>query len=1318
MRPEGPNPLRCAAPLAALLALALAAGASAAQLEVSASEPYVADQIVVALRPGSPADPHGPVLQGAVQPEDAVGTETLERLRSVQGVRQLRRVFRRLEDENGQLARRTRDEVRARLATRGLTSGATLDARLDRVPSLENIFIVELDGELSVVEAVATLSAEDEVVWAEPNWIYTITAAPLPAVPFVPDDRYVTQDGVTWSEGSVAESHPDLYGLRNTRAIEAWNEFDLDGSGSFDAGETRPGEEIVVAVIDSGVDASHPDLADNIWVNPGEVPGNGLDDDGNGLVDDVSGWDFVYDDPSPSDPLGHGTHVAGTIAALVGNAGRGIAGVAPYARILRLRALNESGSGNATDLAEAVDYAVAVGANITSNSWGGPQTSFVISNAFAAAEAAGLLNVSSAGNGNKDVSGQSPANLDAVMAVAAVEHDDERASFSNFGGLIEISAAGFNILSLNANGGDNRIAAARPANVVDGDYLTLSGTSMACPHVSAAAAVLMSAHPDESAEEIRGRVMAGARSIDAQNPSYIGQLGTGSLDLPGSLAAPPAPVLRMVEVSAQNVLAGQQAEITVWLRNFWTTATNATGLLTSVDPNLRIDRGSAGFGDIGIGEYASNDTERFLVTLDPDTPFGEIHFVLTLTADGGTSASAEFSLTISFLSDVSSRAGVVKGALLPLFNLFQDYDGDGHPDILMADLLTDYFFYRNQGDGTFRSSKREYGLPRSFSAWTSFFFDVDEDGDRDILLGGRVQDPSRLFQNQGDGPTVDVSEPSGIGQFGLPWSAALDYDGNGFVDIVGGDGRGSGPKADWGPIHLLQNQGDGTFIDRLPGSGLPDAPFPLGLGNVRTLDYDDDGDADVLFAGWGSGLTLSQNEGDGSFSDRTAAAFPDFSPTGMATVAVGDCDNDGDLDLYATANPSRFDPPSRILLNQGGVFADAGDAAGDVYAYNLTGVFGGAAFFDVDNDGDLDLYVSKDISFPGTSLPGLDRNPLFLNDGTCRFTLASDEAFPRGISPVGGVAAMADYDGDGDLDIYNPGSGIFGGPGGLLRNELGDDLHWLIVVLEGTESARDAYGARVTIEAGARSQMREIHTSPVDPGTVHFGLGDDTVVEHLEVRWPSGIRQVFHDIDADQRFRVVEVDCGAGSDHDGDGTCDTATIAIDIQPDRKFNLVVPQSRRAVPVALLGSGDFDATEVDVSSLAFGPEGAAPLQEVCGNAEHRGPGRRDEDEGRRHDEDPRGGACAPAPFVDDVDDDGLPDLVAHFQAREAGLTWERNLACVTGETIGGAAFVGCDLLRTVLGCGIGFELVLVLPPILALRARVRRARSREAARSAPV
>jgi hypothetical protein len=286
---------------------------------------------------------------------------------------------------------------------------------------------------------------------------------------------------------------------------------------------------------------------------------------------------------------------------------------------------------------------------------------------------------------------------------------------------------------------------------------------------------------------------------------------------------------------------------------------------------------------------------------------------------------------------------------------------------------------------------------------------------------------------------------------------------------------------------------------------------------------------------------------------------------------------------------------------------------------------------------------------------------------------------------------VADYDGDGDLDIYAPASSIFGGEGGLLRNELGDDLHWLKVTLEGTESARDAHGARVSIEIDGSSQLRVLQGSTVDPSVAHFGLGESTVVDRLEVRWPSGIVQEFHGVDGDRTFHIVEVDCGAGSDLDGDGTCDELPVAIDIAPGDSLNPILPQSARTIAVAVLGSESFDVQTVDPASLAFGPGGAAPLEQICGANGGTGP--------------PPAGqeGCTQTPYLEDVDDDGFDDLVAHFRSRDSGILRGDVEACLVGATWDGVELFGCDAILTAPACGIGFELVLALPPLLLLRRR---------------
>src|SRR5262249_23738821 len=149
------------------------------------------------------------------------------------------------------------------------------------------------------------------------------------------------------------------------------------------------GAGVVIAVVDTGVDFTHPDLAANAWVNPGEIPGNGIDDDGNGYVDDVHGWDFANDDADPDDDYGHGTHVAGTAAA-VGNNGVGIVGIAWESRVMAVKGISASGSGFVSDLAAGIVYAAENGARVINASWGGSHSQ-VIDDAIAFAHAAGVV---------------------------------------------------------------------------------------------------------------------------------------------------------------------------------------------------------------------------------------------------------------------------------------------------------------------------------------------------------------------------------------------------------------------------------------------------------------------------------------------------------------------------------------------------------------------------------------------------------------------------------------------------------------------------------------------------------------------------------------------------------------------------------------------------------------------------------------------------------------------------------------------------------------------------------------------------------------
>ncbi len=259
---------------------------------------------------------------------------------------------------------------------------------------------------------------------------------------------------------------------------------------------------IKVAVIDSGVEYTHSDLKENIWINKNELPNNGLDDDHNGFVDDYYGWDFVKKDADPKDELGHGTHCAGIIGAR-GNDGQGIAGVNWQVSIMSIRAFDERGQGELADIVEALYYAQLMGAQVVNASWGGDPYSQILHEAISDLEKSGILFVAAAGNDSMDNDQIPfyPANYDLknIISVAATDNQDQLANFSHYGAkTVHIAAPGVGVYS----------------TVLNNNYDAYSGTSMAAPHVAGVAALLWSIFPEESYLQIKNRLLKGA------DPSY------------------------------------------------------------------------------------------------------------------------------------------------------------------------------------------------------------------------------------------------------------------------------------------------------------------------------------------------------------------------------------------------------------------------------------------------------------------------------------------------------------------------------------------------------------------------------------------------------------------------------------------------------------------------------------------------------------------------------------------------------------------------------------------------------------------------------
>ncbi|OGQ81007.1 MAG: hypothetical protein A3F90_11780 [Deltaproteobacteria bacterium RIFCSPLOWO2_12_FULL_60_19] len=318
---------------------------------------------------------------------------------------------------------------------------------------------------------------------------------------------------------------------------------DKSSAWHLTTGTERP---VVVAVIDTGIDLTHPDLhINNIWFNPKEIPGNGLDDDGNGFIDDLIGWNFLHNNNNPSDLVGHGTHIAGLIAARWNN-GRGIAGINRGVRIMALKALNEVGKGWGSDIARAIVYAVDNGARIINISAEHTGHTKFLAKAFAYAQEKGVLVVVAAGNQGSDTTKIEPANQPGTLVVAATQPDDKRVGFSNWGQKVALAAPGIDVLSLRARGTDLVQTTAldptktKPREAIvgkDQNYYRVAGTSFSAPLVAGVASLMLAKNPGLTAAQLDRMLRMSADDIEA--PGWDLLTGYGRLNARKALEADP-----------------------------------------------------------------------------------------------------------------------------------------------------------------------------------------------------------------------------------------------------------------------------------------------------------------------------------------------------------------------------------------------------------------------------------------------------------------------------------------------------------------------------------------------------------------------------------------------------------------------------------------------------------------------------------------------------------------------------------------------------------------------------------------------------------
>ena len=503
---------------------------------------------------------------------------------------------------------------------------------------------------------------------------------------------------------------------------------------------------------------------------------------------------------------------------------------------------------------------------------------------------------------------------------------------------------------------------------------------------------------------------------------------------------------------------------------------------------------------------------------------------------------------------------------------FVDYDHDGWPDALGADLesLDQLILLHNEGNGTFSDRSSLLAEWPIWSAAGGKFADYDNDGDMDLFIGGgsmvwAEKWPDALLRNDG-GWFTDVTAEAGL-QDTLLTATTLwwDYDLDGWLDLYISRGDWHWETRDTNSLY--RNQGDGTFVETTAEAGL-DVDFHPSMSDYRgggflgiaSADFNGDGWPDLYVPVRLDANRLFLNDGSGYFRDATTGDIGDVGEVGG--VAVGDINNDGKLDIFQPS-PWGEDGNQRwrslMLLNLGdAAFLDVTDNVG----LELAGNCYFPSLEDFDNDGDLDLLIDS---------PSL----LFVNDGDGTFT---ERTFQSGLS---GTTSMGDYSGDGFLDSWTVLS---------LHPNRGNDNHYLRIELVGFQSSRDGIGTQTIATSGELRQLRELDAGNgtiQNDMTVHFGLGEHTLVDELELRWLSGQVDMFHDIPADQTIRIIE---GRGEWYPAEKTVWEVEPPESLDYGQKIDFVAV----AKPALFEPTAEIVRVTGDLSSL--GGSEAVPLEDL--------------------------------------------------------------------------------------------------------------------------
>lgn len=790
-------------------------------------------------------------------------------------------------------------------------AGIDETVQVRNLKALAETMVVEVDQETDIQIVCTKLEQSGLCEYAEPNWRAYTFAQP-------PNDPFYSSRG-TWKQ-----NYDDMWGLKNISALDAW--------------DRSTGKDTVIAIVDTGIDYNHPDLAANIWKNPQEIPNNGVDDDRNGYVDDVIGWDFSGanidrlddGDNDPRDTFGHGTHVAGTAAA-TGNNSLGVVGVAYEAKLMAVKTFpDEYPYGTVLDLARGLEYAAQNGADVANISIGAPRAR-VMEDACALAETSGLVVVVSAGNSKTSTESVTPAEIGTVITVGAMNASQNLASFTNFGPKLDVIAPGVDILScLSERAGLVDSAEGRQFIITAADgtkYLRLNGTSMASPHVTGIAALVRSRFPYFTNQQVR-QVLKTSTDLSGQPipQKFSIQFGYGRINASTAIR----------QLDRGNPVAVQLTSPTPYKTYFNSEQISVSGTVTGIEFESYLLQ-------VGFGESPTSWTQ-LATSLQPAVNKELAIWKLPADAEGGVYTFRLIGNNRSggvFIDQASifliRDKELIEGWPVPIGGYtvsspaMADLDGDGSMEIVVLGLsvFNDGRIYILKGTGEPYSNAWPKPINQLVQG-NPTLADLNGDGRPEIIAAGYFPGPViYAYQVSGEpvaGFPVQLNNFNTINSFPLPSPTAADIDGDGRPEILAIGGGFT--EADPPELVVIGANGQIRFSVPIYPVAVQQGENVIGLGACSPMVGDITGDsAPEIIVGY----TRAQSNTASVFTTYLAYSnqgklirgWPitlgpnDFESSFMNVGALADLTSDGKLDFVVCRDPKGEFPNPQTYVFRG-----------------------------------------------------------------------------------------------------------------------------------------------------------------------------------------------------------------------------------------------------------------------------------------------------------------------------------------------------------------------------------------------------------------